>query len=170
MIVEKCTSKTYNRIYQFKPKLLELISATFVKKQKNKAKAWWQSQFGRFTLAAESLPSVRENTGSAELRMSSDEQFAMIWNHREREEGLGQRKDSAAISSSQHAGGVAGRYLGEVGVLGSRQEACKQRGAIEAHHRGHHQVADVPTLRTDGHETQPVTRFKSSRALQRWSF
>lgn len=30
-----------------------------------------------------SLPSVREKTGSAELRMSSDTQFAMIWNETE---------------------------------------------------------------------------------------
>lgn len=45
-------------------------------------------------------------------------------------------------------GGAAERYLGEVGVLGARQEACKQRGAIEAHHRGHHQVAGGSTLRT----------------------
>lgn len=27
-----------------------------------------------------SLPSVRENNGSAELRMSSETQFAIIWN------------------------------------------------------------------------------------------
>lgn len=47
-----------------------------------------------------------------------------------------------SASSSQPVAGAAERYLGEVGVLGTRQEARKQRGAVEAHHRGHHQVAD----------------------------
>lgn len=36
------------------------------------------ADYGRFNVAVVSLPSVRENTGSAELRMSSDTQFAMI--------------------------------------------------------------------------------------------
>ncbi len=33
-----------------------------------------------FVIYATSLPSVREKTGSAELRISSETQFPMIWN------------------------------------------------------------------------------------------
>lgn len=69
------------------------------------------------------------------------------------EEGLVKgRRAQRSASSSRPVVGVAERYLGEVGVLGARQEACKQRGAVEAHHRGHHQVADEATLRTDWRE------------------
>lgn len=70
-----------------------------------------------------------------------------------RAEGLVKgRRAQRLASSSRPVLDAAQRYLGEVGVLGTRQEARKQGGAIEAHYRWHHQVADEATLRTDWRE------------------
>lgn len=49
---------------------MEVSAKTFESHNINHTFKHWEFMF---------LPSVRENTGSAELRISSETQFAMIW-------------------------------------------------------------------------------------------
>lgn len=89
-------------------------------------------------ICASCLPRVRENTGSAELRISSETQLAIIW----------KKKLEVTIFSEnnsfwmKHVNLLTTRYLCEVGVLCTRQEASEERGTIEAHHWGHHQITE----------------------------
>lgn len=88
-------------------------------------------------ICASCLPRVRENTGSAELRISSETQLAIIW-----------KKLEVTIFSEnnsfwmKYVSLLTTGYLCEVGVLCTRQEASEERGTIEAHHWGHHQITE----------------------------
>lgn len=78
------------------------------------------------------LPMVREKTGSAELRMSRDTLFAMIWNETEND-----------ISTNGLCGTCSRRrvnvwYLCEVGVLRTGQDASEDGRTVETHHWRHH--------------------------------
>lgn len=78
-------------------------------------------------------PSVLEKTGRAELSTSNETQFPMIWGG---EEVLPHR--SAPQHGSVERGG--GSHLGQGGVLPLGEQPSEERGAVETHDGGEHQV------------------------------
>lgn len=78
-------------------------------------------------------PSVLEKTGRAELSTSNETQFPMIWGG---EEVL--PHCSAPQHGSVERGG--GSHLGQGGVLPLGEQPSEERGAVETHDGGEHQV------------------------------